>query len=395
MLKLSIMFNSIYLFFSHYLQHHHGSLPQNIIPVEDVNASSSTIDGERNAGLDSHRISNNITEVIPSISTERCAACGKEEGEDNKLKSCSACYMVKYCNRECQAAHRFWHKQDCKKRAAEIRNEALFAQPPPSEDCPICFLPLPPMGEQTYQACCGKVICAGCIEAHNDTYRKNFLNSQNRIEPDTEDEYYPMCPFCRKRASTSVEEEIERLQQRSDMKDEYAMYELGSCYEKGDGVSRDVNKAIELWTRATELGSIHASAVLADAYNPIINRVIEGVPKDMKKVFHYYEIAAKGGCCMARANLGVLESRLGNMEASRKHYMISAAQGNDNALEMIKEGYLDGHITKDDFAKALRAHKDAQDEIRSEHRTKAKAANDEKKCHCLKCKINAANVFMY
>ena len=113
----------------------------------------------------------------------------------------------------------------------------------------------------------------------------------------------------------------------------------------------------------------------------------------MNKVFHYYEIAAKGGCSTARANLGVLEEDRGNMEASRKHFMISAAQGNDNALMKIKEGYLDGHMTKDDFATALRAHKHAQDEMKSEHRTKS--AKDEDKCGCLRCKVNAANVFNY
>ena len=89
---------------------------------------------------------------------------------------------------------------------------------------------------------------------------------------------------------------------------------------------------------------------------------------------------------MARANLGVLEAGAGNMEASRKHYMISAAQGNDNALMAIKAGYLDGHITKDDFAKALRAHKVAQDEMKSENRTKAANKNKDV-CQCPKCRV--------
>ena len=33
------------------------------------------------------------------------------------------------------------HKAACKQRAAELRDEALFKDPPPKEDCPICFLP--------------------------------------------------------------------------------------------------------------------------------------------------------------------------------------------------------------------------------------------------------------
>ena len=72
-----------------------------------------------------------------------CANCGKGEESSDDLKACTACKLVKYCNRECQIAHRPLHKKACKKRAAEIHDEALFKEPPPHEECPICFLPLP------------------------------------------------------------------------------------------------------------------------------------------------------------------------------------------------------------------------------------------------------------
>ena len=55
-----------------------------------------------------------------------CANCGKE---GSNLKSCTACKLVKYCNRECQIAHRPQHKKVCKKRAAELHDEKLFKQP--------------------------------------------------------------------------------------------------------------------------------------------------------------------------------------------------------------------------------------------------------------------------
>ena len=92
----------------------------------------------------------------------------------------------------------------------------------------------------------------------------------------------------------------------------------------------------------------------------------------MKRTLHYYEIAAKGGHDQARANLGVLNWNLDNTEVAIKHYMIAAAQGNDHALNGIKEGYMEGNVTKDDFAKALRDHKSAQDEMKSDQRAKAK-----------------------
>ena len=94
--------------------------------------------------------------------------------------------------------------------------------------------------------------------------------------------------------------------------------------------------------------------------------------KIWKKTFHYYEIAAKGGHDQARCNLGVLQYNAGNISTGMKHFMISAAQGNDESLQSVKNGYMEGHLTKDDFAQALRAHKSAQDEMKSEQRTRSK-----------------------
>eukprot|EP00956_Cyclotella_meneghiniana_P029826 scaffold73427_cov23-Cyclotella_meneghiniana.AAC.1 len=67
---------------------------------------------------------------------ESCAACSKA---DVSLKSCKVCKLVKYCGADCQVAHRPAHKQACRKRAAELFDLKLFAQPPRKEECPICY----------------------------------------------------------------------------------------------------------------------------------------------------------------------------------------------------------------------------------------------------------------
>jgi len=47
----------------------------------------------------------------------------------------------------------------------KISDEELFKQPPPEEDCPICFLLLPTFNSgRKYYTCCGKRIC-GCVYA--------------------------------------------------------------------------------------------------------------------------------------------------------------------------------------------------------------------------------------
>ena len=90
-----------------------------------------------------------------------CAACGSEGGDS--LKACTACKLVKYCNRDCQITHRPTHKKICKraekgKLTAEdydnlrqlAREAALkrtedplknWVRPAPVE-CPICMVPL-------------------------------------------------------------------------------------------------------------------------------------------------------------------------------------------------------------------------------------------------------------
>ena len=94
-----------------------------------------------------------------------CANCSKGEECSGDLKSCTACKLVKYCNRNCQIVHRPRHKKECKKRAAELYDAALFEEHAP-DDCPICMLPLPlNIIESSFESCCGKKICNGCIHA--------------------------------------------------------------------------------------------------------------------------------------------------------------------------------------------------------------------------------------
>ena len=47
---------------------------------------------------------NNICTADNEDGISVCANCGK--GEGSNLKACLACKLVKYCNRECQVAHR-------------------------------------------------------------------------------------------------------------------------------------------------------------------------------------------------------------------------------------------------------------------------------------------------
>ncbi|KAL7533064.1 hypothetical protein ACHAXR_005015 [Thalassiosira sp. AJA248-18] len=278
-----------------------------------------------------------------------CAACG-EDGDG--LKACTACRLVKYCNVTCQKAHRPKHKNECTKRAAEIFDEALFKTPPPNEDCPICCLrlPLSPLGLK-YQVCCGKMICLGC--AYEDMI----------AERSTEEN----CPFCRVPAPVSDEEALEKIEKRIEVGDANAMRVLGHRYYKGDGVPQDSNKALELYHQAAMLGCAESHYVIGGVY---FNG--KGVEKDVKKAKYHWELAAMGGDVLARHNLGEFEANAGNKKRAMKHFMISAELGSDNSLKTIQNGFSEGLVTKDEFEKALRAHKESKDEMQNDQRDAAR-----------------------
>ena len=117
-----------------------------------------------------------------------CACCGIAEGDDIKLKTCTACKSARYCSVKCQKDHRRKHKKQCRKRAAELRQDILFKQPESSHlgDCPICCLPLSFEGKySTMMACCSKIICNGCV--HANQMREAAESSVPKHK----------CPFCR------------------------------------------------------------------------------------------------------------------------------------------------------------------------------------------------------
>ncbi|KAL7533437.1 hypothetical protein ACHAWF_004493 [Thalassiosira exigua] len=282
-----------------------------------------------------------------------CASCGK--GGDG-LKACTACKLVKYCGVACQKAHRPRHKRECRKRAAELHDEALFAVPPPREECPICFLPLPwAVSQSQYQACCGKKLCFGCGFAA-------------RIEHGQH-----LCPFCRSPTLPNWDATIKKVKARADTNDANATLELGYYYKEArGGLKRDLKRAVELWLRAGKLGKASGYCEVGNCY-----LLGKGVEKDIDKAEHYWELAAMRGDSEARHNLGVMEAdEKGNHDRAIKHFMLAAGLGNTGSLDIIQEYYLNKKqqlVTKDEFEKALRAHYEAINEMKSEQRDKAVA----------------------
>ena len=237
----------------------------------------------------------------------------------------------------------------------DISDDVLFKQPPPKEDCPICLLRLPTLAKgSTYYACCGKVICSGCMFAPMYDNLGNVIIERK-------------CPYCRTPTHKSDEEYNEWLQKRVELGDAEAIFTLGDYYRDGeDGFPQDYVKAFELFVRAGDLGCAEAYCNVGYAYENG-----NGVEIDTKKADHYYKLAAIEGNEVARYNLGNNEQRAGNMNRALKHYMIAAGGGHNNALKQIQKLFTNGHATKDDYATSLRAYQAYLVEIKSTQRDKA------------------------
>lgn len=287
-----------------------------------------------------------------------CANCGKD-GSD-VTNTCNKCNSVMYCNAACKKRHRTKHKKACERRVAEFHDEKLFKQPPPMEDCPICFLRLPSvMSGSTYMSCCGKMICTGC------THAPVYDNEGNVIAEKT-------CPFCRTPNPITNEELIKRYEKRMELNDATAIYTLGVIHDRGsDGFRPNQAKALKLWHRAAELGFAQAYHNLSCSYNDG-----SGVEVDQKKAKYYLELAAMKGSGQSRHNLGVNEEEEGRMDRALKHYIIATKDGCIESLECIKMLYSDGYASRDDYANALRSYQAYLDEIKSDQRDEAAAADD-------------------
>ena len=263
--------------------------------------------------------------------------------------------MVKYCNAACKKKHRSKHKKQCERRVAELHDEALFKEYPRRDDCPICFLPLPLEEDQvTFHACCGKVVCAGCIY---DIFKE--ASGRGKIG---------LCAFCREPNPTTDEEEYEWIKKLVDADNAYAFYTLGGCYDRGVmGMPQDFAKANELWLRSGELGCHAAYYNLGYSFENG-----DGVEVDKKKAIHFWELGAMNGNVIARHNLGCEEVGAGNHNRACKHFILAAKAGYKKSLNRVKAGFMDGIVTKEEYANTLRAYQSRQDELKSDGRDKVR-----------------------
>jgi len=311
--------------------------------------------------------------------TLACAACGGGSGGNvgelsSSTKKCTSCEQKK--SEHCKDG-----ASDSTSRSSGIDavsdilgrldipnnddDDKLFADPPPKEDCEICMLPMPFHSggavKISYQSCCGKMICCGCIMAAQEEWDKGTMKC--------------LCPFCRQPYPRSDSEAmVKRIEKRIRLNDPEAFFAMAYQHIVGnDCFPPNIGKALEILKQGAEFGSVSVHAALAQACF---------VDKDMEKANYHWKIAAMGGHEGARYNLGMSEYSTGNSQnkvRGMKHFMIAARCGCDKSLDIIKMGYESGYFTKDEYASTLQAYTDCLHEMKSEQRTKAMQKSKEER----------------
>jgi TPR repeat protein len=135
------------------------------------------------------------------------------------------------------------------------------------------------------------------------------------------------CPFCNT-GSKSVEDQVQDIRKWVAANDPASIFVLASYHEHGSGgLQQDWTKAMELYTRAADLGFSSAHSYLGNIYH-------EG--GELKKAKFHYETAAMAGQKGARLILGAMEGSSGSKERAIQHLTIAASSGHYMAMHKLR-----------------------------------------------------------
>ena len=173
------------------------------------------------------------------------------------------------------------------------------------------------------------------------------------------------CAFCREQLpKNSGEEALKQVMERIKKNDPAAMTQMGKKHDK----EGDYAKALEYWTKAAELGDVDANFNLATLY---YNG--DGVAEDEKKAVYHHEQAAIGGHPRARGVLAGYEIMHGRDDRAAKHFIINANLGCGDSLKYVKDLFVQGIVSKEEYAAALRGYQAAVNETKSAEREEGEA----------------------
>lgn len=140
----------------------------------------------------------------------------------------------------------------------------------------------------------------------------------------------------------NLQKAVEYFQPAANLGNAVAQWYLAFCYENGFGIAKDLNQAFHYYQLSAKQGNISAHNNLGRCY-----RAGYGTKVDLSLAFHYYQLAAKEGDEYGQHNLGnCYENGFGtekNLILAFHYYQLTAKQGNNTSaqknLERIKKDF--------------------------------------------------------
>ena len=245
----------------------------------------------------------------------------------------------------------------------------------PRRECPICYHGLPlKKTEQVYHACCGHVICNGCVVGKLHAQLKELGKIVEGTTPEEaqfrliKDCGMYVCPYCRA-PSPDDEESLRRVNNRIKIRNDrdysIALNQLGSYYKDGElGLPQNLKKAEEFYKKAYDLDDPVAAWNLYFLYD-------RHYPDQKEKAREYLlrgEILGDLKCTQVLADHA---HDSGDMEEFTRLCVKAVHLGCDETPTLL-DCHRHNLLSKDDLATTLRANQALKDEVTTKRRDFAK-----------------------
>jgi len=262
----------------------------------------------------------------------RNASCQKEHWKVHKTEHRKLCKALNAVKNEGEEEDDTKSGSKNKTSSPSIQASKPIIQKEEKDECPICLGELSTdMSTFVRFTCCGKGLHKHCAKQLQEVKSKNIR------------EY---CPLCRTKNPTH-KEGVKQLQKWVKKKKAWAQCTLGSFYENGNGVKKDVKRAFNLYTLAADQGDANAQCNLGAMYQNG-----ECTKPDVKRAVELYTLAAEQGHAMAQSNLGVMYEHGQGVDKDEKRAVelyTLAAIGNPSAQFNLGNMYANGQgVDKDE-----------------------------------------------
>ena len=231
-----------------------------------------------------------------------------------------------------------------------------------NEECPICMLPLPLYNLEVKDCViCGTTICTGCVLSSAKVHIRDGRDTKAASAKAM------TCPLCRSNNELHDDKAtLKALMKRVDAGQHDDICRIGQYYFRGEmALLQDKAEGLRWYHRAVEAGSGHAAFNLGGCYLKG-----DGVEQDLEKALEYFQKAAELGGITAFNLIGFLLMVKGEIEDAMLNYRKAAICGdsNEHLFGELKEGFVNGYITKEEYAYTLREHQKACNEMKSDAR---------------------------